>query len=923
MKRIALLALAGWVVAVAPANAQTYTVTTIGGMGRLPYSGDGQSAATVDLFSPTRIAFDRAGNLYFTEAYYGRVFRLDAAGKLKAIAGNGDGVFSGQGGPATAAGLGPVGGIAVDAAGNVYFGASDRICKVGADGVLRVIAGNGTYGYSGDGGQALAATIAIPEGIAPDTSGAIYFSDWGHHVVRKIGADGVVTTVAGTGAAGYNGDNQPGVSSQLNTPEGIALDSDGNLYIADRFNYRVRKVRRDGFIFTAAGNGQAGSSGEGSDALRAVLNQPEGVALDKQGRLFIADTTNNLVKRVDPDGRIFTVNRNTFPSDVAVDANDCVAAVDWIRHVVYRASCPDNNLTLLAGTVRTTAIGDNGPADRTVFLDPTGVAVDGQGNVYVADSSDQRVRRIGKDLKVTTVAGNGIFGTAAENALAVSAPVGIPRGIAVDAVSGKVFFTNGCQVRSISTAGRNNLAAGTSECAYSGDNTLASGARLNFPRGLATDAQGNLYISDTGNHRIRRLTPNFTITTLAGSGEPGYSGNQGDALAAKLDTPVGIAVDARGNVYFGDTNNHRVRKIDRNGVISDYAGNGQAGNSGDGGPATAARLFFPNGIALDAAGNLFIGSSPYIRRVAPDGRISTVAGNGSMAFSGDGGPALLAGMDPFHLAVDRDGRIYFSDDGNLRVRRLDPAQTPPPVTPPAITITGVTHAATFQAGPVAPGELVTVFGTGMGPVELVQASADPSGSGLPTRLAGARILFDGVEAPLLYVSATQSSAIVPLAVAGKSSTVVQVTYSDSKGSAAQSAPVTLQVAQSVPGLFTADSSGSGQASAFNQDFSVNSASAPSARGDVVMLFGTGGGLANPPGTDGQLTVGAPELVLPVAVTFGGVPADVKYKGAAPNLVTGVFQINAVIPLDAPAGNVPVVVKVGAAASPSTVTVAVR
>jgi len=263
-----------------PAFAQTYVVTTIGGRGKLPYGGDGRNAAAVDLFDPGRLAYDGSGNLYFAENYYNRVFRVAAApGTLKAVAGNGQTGFSGDKGLATAAALEDPEGIAVDAAGNLYIGVGRRICKVTGDGNIRVIAGTGDNGYSGDGKPALSATFDTPVAIALDPSGTVLcFSDETHNVVREIGADGVIATVAGTGTPGYSNDGQPGNLAQLNGPEGLAVDRYGNLYIADRYNQRVRKVRPDGTIATFAGNGVGGASGDGVNPTQGRLLQTSACA---------------------------------------------------------------------------------------------------------------------------------------------------------------------------------------------------------------------------------------------------------------------------------------------------------------------------------------------------------------------------------------------------------------------------------------------------------------------------------------------------------------------------------------------------------------------------------------------------------------------------------------------------------------------
>src|SRR5450759_2275213 len=321
--------------------------------------------------------------------------------------------------------------------------------------------------------------------------------------MRKV-SNGVIATVAGNGTAGFSGDNGPAISAKLGTPIGIAVDLAGNLYIADRDNNRIRKVA-SGVITTAAGNGLAGFSGDNGPAANAQLSVPISVAVDSPGNLYIADSYNNRIRKV-TNGAIATVAGGGTP------------------------------------------IGGSGPALSWQFGDPSGVAVDSAGNLYITDEASNRIWKVSNGL-IAVVAGNGTSG-------------------------------------------------------FSGDNGPATSAQLNVPYGVAVDSAGNLYIADTGNNRVRKVASGM-VTTVAGNGTPGFSGDNGPATSAQLNVPYGVAVDSAGNLYIADSGNIRIRKV-ANGTITTVAGNGYSGFGGDNIPAIGTELWQPLGIALDSAGNLFI-----------------------------------------------------------------------------------------------------------------------------------------------------------------------------------------------------------------------------------------------------------------------------------------------------------------------------
>ena len=514
---------------------------------------------------------------------------------------------------------------------------------------------------------------------------------------------GVITTVAGNGTAGYSGDGEPATNASLGYPLGVALDISGNLYIAQSYNNRIRNVDTSGIITTVAGNGTYGYSGDGGPATNASLRAPSDVAVDASGNLYIADSANHCIRKVDTAGIITTVAGMSHPSDVAVDAsgNLYIAEVD-----AHRISKVDTSgiITTVAGNGTWGYSGDGGPATNASFWQPWGVAVDASGNLYIADSADRRIRKVDTYGIITTVAGNGAGGYSGDGGPATNASLCAPLGVAVDA-SGNLYIADWCnqRIRKVDTSGIITTVAGNGAGGYSGDGGPATNASLWWPSGVAVDASGNLYIAEVGNQRIRRVDTSGIITTVAGNGTAGYSGDGGPATNARLCWPSDVAVDASGNLYIADWYNHRIRKVDTSGIITTVAGNGTASYSGDGGPATNASLRYPHGVAVDVNGNLYIADydNHRIRTVDPLGIITTVAGNGTEGYSGDGGPATNARLQyPSGVTVDTSGNLYIADRDNHRIRKVSLTNTPigQDITVSPISEVTVTFAAVTSAG---------------------------------------------------------------------------------------------------------------------------------------------------------------------------------------------------------------------------------
>jgi trimeric autotransporter adhesin len=924
--------------------AQEYSISTVAG--GAPPSTPAEAASTA-IGAVRRVTTDASGNVYFSSGH--AVFKISSSGTMTLAAGNSRPGFSGDGGPATAAQLNSPQGLAVDSQGNLYIAdqVNNRVRVVTAQGVINTFAGNGKLGqprFLGDGGAATEANLNLPGGVAVDHSGNVYIADTGDNSIRKVGTNGVINTIAGDGFGGIGGDTELASGSVLLQPEDVFVDSSGNVYIADTGNAAIREITAStGIINFIAGacnitststdtnTGETcsiGYAGDGSLANEGGLVEPFAVAVDSAGNVYIAEPTDGRIREVSTiksnidintivgngtlgfsgDGSAATSAELNRPTGVAVDASGHIYIADSLNNRI-RVAQAGGNVSTFAGNGGYSYSGDGGPATSAQMNSPHGVAADTAGNYYIADSGNNVVRKVSASGTITTLAGNGTAGFAGDGSAATGAQLSGPQGVAVDS-AGNVYIadTGNSRVREVS-GGTITTVAGSGTPGFGGDGGAATSAKLYSPVGLAFDAKGNLYIADTNNSAIRKVA-NGTISTVAGNGLQGYSGDGGPALIAQLNDPEGVAVDAAGNLYITDTLNYVIRMVSPNGNIATIAGNGVAGYSGDGGPANQAQLSYPAGIAVDSGGDLFFADAgASVRKINGSGTISTIAGNGSIGYTGDGGPATSASLNgPIGIAVDSDGDVYVADSGNNAVRLLH------------IQLSAVTNAASNLTGAIAPGEVVVLYGSSLGPASL--AAYQLENGEVPPSVGGTSVYFNGTAGPVLYASSTQVAAIVPFELTGTSAQV----YVSYQGLI--SAPLSVSVAPAVPALFTANDSGTGQAAAVNQSGSYNNGASPANSGQYVSLYATGFGQTDPPGQDGAFTMAPPAGVLPlpvlqpVTVTIGGKPASSNYAGGAPGIVQGVMQINAQIPSGLPAGNAAVVVTVGNMQTQAGVTVAV-
>jgi uncharacterized protein (TIGR03437 family) len=882
------------------------TITTVAGGG-----------VATQLSNPRGIVFDASGNLYIADANSGRLLRLAPNGQARALL----------------SGLSSPGGLAVDAAGDILVADTGHhaVVRVRPTGEPTIVAGTGGAGSAGDGGPATAGFLFSPSDVAVSQAGAIYIADTGNNRIRKVfrqgNEDWITSEVAGlsgprgvwvdaggalymadtgasvvgkldagrlstvVGGSRSRGDGGPATSASLNSPRNVILDANGNVLIADTSNHKVRRVSPEGTINLVAGTGIAGVAGDGTQALAARLSSPVGLAADAARNVYIGDTGNARLRQVRPAGDIITV--------VGLSGWG-----DW---------------------------GDGGGASSAQVKDIQAVAVDeATGDIYIADTGNHRIRRIRKDNgNIERFAGASAAGAGADGVAAILSAMNSPRGVAIGK-NGTVYFsdTGNHRVRRVLPSGIVETVAGAGVSGFAGDNGAATAARLNAPAGLALDADGGLYIADTGNHRIRHVTAGGFIRTIAGTGEAGFSGDDGAALSAQLNTPTAVAVDSRGNIYIADSRNHRVRRLSPDvsaGRLVITAGNNQSG-------APGARLPIPLTVRLTN-----LNGAP-----APGVTISFVVTRGLATLSASSAVTNADGVASVTITLGGaagEVAVVATAPGVLPVQFQLTAEGALITGQPRILAGGVVGAGLSvpKVRHLAPNGLYTVFGENfaqagggwqVGPGDLV-------GGQVPVRFRGVCVEVDGTAAPVIQVYPGQISFQAPrLSTFGVKPVRVVLNCREAGEVRSDIEYVEMRATSPEFFFFVQNADGRNPVAAVNALTGVyvgpaglipGVTFAPLKPGDYVTIFGSGFGATNPLVFTGDLAAGAATVSAAVAITLGGRPladSDLLYVGVTPGFA-GLYQINFRIPADAPDGDLPLAVSIGGVPSPEGAYLTVR
>jgi trimeric autotransporter adhesin len=688
-------------------------ISTIAGAG---YS-DGVPAKEADAGWPLGVVRRPDGDLIVNDYWGHRIWRIDKEGILHRFAGDGIPGCSPSGLPALDAHLHEPHDLAQDEHGNLFFselGArSNLIRRIDyKTGVLTTVAGSGRIGRGGDGGLALDAELDCACGVAVDDHGDIYISsEWMNNIRRVDYRTGLIDTAYGHSArhypseagdsrpaagpklslGGYHGDGGPAKEAGFNHPEHLAFDSHYNLYVCDNSNDRIRRIdRKTGIINTVLGNGQRSSNGDGGPATEASTLMPDAICLDRDDNLYVGEKYGFRIRKVEATtGLVTTLAGNGVPgfgeeglhgSETHCNSVEAGIFADP-DGTVFWGDCSgrlrqyDGETGVVTTVFGGTSVHDGEIASNAFFCGPSGIDVDTQGHIYIADTWGQRIRRIDPRTGViTTIAGQGTRAYGGDNGPADGAHLGNPYDVSVDS-RGRVVIADNRHghVRRVDEDGVIRNVAGAAYLWDKGDGGPAVNANFISVTSVAHDLHGNIYVGDSGAGRIRRIdAPTGVITSVAGTGIPGYTGDDGAATSARIGAPRAMRFDRAGNLFFADRAHHTIRRLDAvSGIISTVAGTGTAGYSPDGTYALGANLHEPCGLAISAAGEIYFSDTRnnLVRRITQNGRIETVAG---CSEAGDyGNRSLEAGLnEPYGLCFFSENVLLICDHWNNKIKAI-------------------------------------------------------------------------------------------------------------------------------------------------------------------------------------------------------------------------------------------------------------
>ena len=911
-------------------NIGSYTIRPVVGSGS---QGDGGPATSALLDGPYGLAQDAHGNVYISESNAGIIRKVSVNGIIERFAGSGildDGL---EGQPALQTDLISPGSLLVDSDGGLIFtdtGAC-RIRKVLTNGTVQDLVGTGrcsgsSVGFPGGGTISgtyppLETTIGVVGGMIKDASGQLIFSDVSQNVVWRVDSDGIVRIIAGTGSPAFSGDTYSATAAGLNSPHGVTLDGDGNIYIADSGNCRVREIDiSDGDIDTVAGNSTCTSvSSNWNNYSLGTLN---GLAYDA--------STNTILISSPGIGRVVQMNVGSLglstvvgsgnpgvaasapplqyplnqPADILISGSTVLVADNTSFRVLQ---VQGNAVTAFAGIWPQPAT--YGSASSAPMLRPSGLCSRQDGSLLVMDADAGRILSFSSPNQLAALAGeeSPMGYSSGDGGPALMAQLNQPRRMACDS-KGNVYATESNEIRLIDSQG-------TIQAEVTAVQVGDQVSSLNDPTGIAIDAAGRLVFSDASLNQVFRIDFTArTMTVIAGTGTAGFGGDGGAATSALLNSPGDLALDSKGNLYIADRANGAIRQVSPTGVIQTIAGAyfGFSYSNISGSPAISVSLSTIEGMTIDVNDQIYLTETSRLSVIKTDGNIYVVGGYQSQSNAGVvsyvNGP--MYGCDG--VTTDSKGRVYVSVDQVGQVMMVLPPGDPGP--PPAIG--SAQSASAFGAfTSVAPGSWVEIYGANLASTTRSWASSDFSGNQAPADLSGTTVAIEGHSAFVSYISPTQVNVQVPSGVSAGAQSITVTT------AAGTSASHTTDVNSTEPGLFAPSVFQIGGMQYVGALFADGSTyvlppnavsgvtSRPANPGETIILYGVGFGNVTPGVNAGTIVQKANMLDLPLQILFNQIPATVTYAGLALDEV-GLYQFNVVVPSGLQAGAVPITFTLG-------------